>query len=277
MSEKMGNGGEILFTRHSKAKYGTYGEAVKSENPEAPHDPNRQLENDLPEAGIELARKKAEELFATMNPETDALFFASSKEMRAFETAKIYRDIAKEKGFEIIIPYTEENKEKKSGITRKLADENIKAIDSLSLKIPNSLVGNVFNPEAYLGEINWSAVDEETKRKWKEAREIINSDDQGSWGANFYKHSEAIQKIFPEIKSSRDEYATTFQKLLRLTEFAQNKIKEVGHGKNVKVLSFGHENYMGYAMNKYLGDHNLGNCETISIDVDGKELIKKRS
>jgi len=212
-----------------------------------------------------------------MDSEKDALFFVSSKEMRAFETAKIYKEIAAQRDFEIILSHKKKNKEMKSGMAKKMADENIRAIDSLSLKIPNQLVGNIFNPEAYLGEINWEAVDDETKEKWEKARKIIDAGDQGSWGANFYKHSEAIQKIFPEIKSSRDEYETSFGKLLKLTKFAQDKINEAGYNKNVKVMAFGHENYMGTALNEYLGDHNLGNCETVSIDIDddGNEVLEK--
>lgn len=265
----------MFFTRHSKAKYETMAKSMKSENPEASHNPNEQLENDLTEQGIELAKQKAEEFFSHLNPEQDVLFFASSKEMRAFETAKIYRDVAQEKGFEVIVPYEQENKELKTGMVGEMASEDIRAIDSLSLHIPNVLTASVFNPDAYLGEINWEAVSDETKEKWEEARKIIDADDQGSWGANFFKHSEEIQKIFPEIKSSRDEYETTFQKMLKLAKFAQEKIKTSGSEKNIKVLAFGHENYMGHALNKYFGEHEIANCETLAIEIDDDGMTGK--
>ncbi|EKE15805.1 MAG: hypothetical protein ACD_11C00103G0007 [uncultured bacterium] len=271
--------GEFLFTRHSKAKYETYGETLKSENPQASHNPDNQLENDLSESGIELARKKAEKLFDSMDSQKDALFFVSSKEARAFETAMIYQEVAKERGFEIIETRDEDSRDMKNGMTRKMADENIRAINSLSLKISNQLVGNIFNPEAYLGEINWQALDEETKKKWKMAREIINADDQGSWGGNFYKHSGSIQKIFPELKSSRDEYETTFRKLLRLVQFAQSKVESSDGKKNIKILAFGHENYLGHALNEYFGDHEIKNCETLTIeaDIDGGYKMERKN
>jgi len=265
---------EVLFTRHSVAKYGTYVKTANSENPQAVHDPNNQLENDLTEAGIELAKEKAEKLFDAMDSKTDALFFASSKEMRAFETAKIYKEIAEKKGFEVIIPHSEKNKDAKVGMARKMADDNIRAIEGISLKIKNTLTGTVFNPTDYLNVPEMNTVDEETKAKWNEARKIIEADDQGTWGANFFKHSEVIQKIFPEIQSSRNEHEHSFKKLLKLTEFAQKKIEASGHDKNIKIMAFGHENYMGHALNEYFGEHELGNCETISIDVDNSENFK---
>ncbi|EKE11289.1 MAG: hypothetical protein ACD_15C00111G0018 [uncultured bacterium] len=266
---------QIFVTRHSKSPYKSYENTLKSENPESPNIPDEQIENDLMEAGVELAREKAEEFFSHLDPEKDVLFFASSKEMRAFETAKIYRDVAKEKGFEIIAPYTEEQKEIKVGMVGNMASEDIRAINALSIHSSNQVVDNVFNPDAYLGEVNWEAVSGETKEKWKEAREIINSDDQGSWGANFFKHSETIQKIFPEVKSARDEYDTIFQKLLKLAQFAQEKIEESQSKKNVKVMAFGHESYMLHALNKFFSEQNMANCETLAIEVGANEIKGK--
>lgn len=262
---------EFLFTRHSRANYDTYKKTLKSEDPQSSHNPDEQVENDLPESGIELAVKKAEQLFDSMDPQKDVLFFVSSKEMRAFETARIYKEIAEKRGFEIAETRKDESREIKGGMNRKMADENIRTINSLSLKIPNQLVGNIFNPEAYLGEINWQAVDEETKTKWQKAREIINADDQGSWGGNFFKYSESIQEIFPELKSSKEEYETSFKKILKLIQFAKNKIEPLDYEKNIKILAFGHENYLSYALNEQLGKHDLKNCETVSIDTNSED------
>jgi hypothetical protein len=125
--------------------------------------------------------------------------------------------------------------------------------------------------------VNWEAVDPETKEKWEQARAIVSADDSGSWGGNFFKHSEEIQKFFPELRNARETYETQFQNLLRLTRFGLKKAKESGSEKNIKMLAFGHENYTGYAINQYFGDNDIKNCETISIST-GKEglLIERR-
>jgi hypothetical protein len=257
------------FIRHSRASYKTYEDVLASENPQAAHDPNNQIENDLPEAGIELAKEKAEQFFDNLDPQKDVLFFASSKEMRAFETAKIYQKIAKEKGFVILDTHSKKGKDAKEGMAREMADENIRSLNNLSLNIPNTLVGSVFNPESYLGEINWDKVDQETKEKWEQARKIINSDDKGSWGANFFHYSEEIKKIFPDIGSSKDFHERKFKNILELVSFGQKKIEEDNSDKNMKIVAFGHEDYLGVALNDYFGDHEIGNCEAITIETNG--------
>ena len=249
--------------RHSISGYKTYKEAIKSEDPQAAVDYDKQVTPDMPEAGIELAKNKAVEFFKTLDPETDAIFFVSSNEARALETANIYREEARKQGFEIIKP---------EHIRNNLADEigkgEIRAVNTLSLNIDNALLGSVFNPDKYLGEINWEAIDQETKKKWDKAREIINSDDKGSWGGNFHHHSEEIQKIFPEIKSAKNLYERQFKNVLKLVNFGMDKIEKANINKNVKIIGFGHENYLTYALDKYFKDHSMDYCEAIEFDVD---------
>ena len=263
----------VHFTRHSKAGYKTYVEISKSNNPQQAVNPEEQITPDLLEKGIEMAQKAAEKFFDGLNPETDFLFFGSSNEARALETADIYRQVALERGFNVIRP---------EHVRGKLAEEigggDIRVIENLSLNIDNNLIGMVFNPKSNVGEINWDAVDEETKKRWVQARAIIDADDKGSWGANSFYHSAEIKKIFPEIESAEDKYNRKFKNLTRLARFGIEKAKESGIKGNVKILAFGHEDYIGYALDKYFSDHEIANCETISIKTgeDNSLTIERR-
>ena len=261
----------VHFTRHSRANYDTYGKIKKSENPRAAVDREDQLTPDLPEAGIRLAQEKAEEFLSRLKPETDILFFVSSDEARALETANVYRQAAHAKGFEILKPEHVRGK-----FAEKIGEGEIRTLDQLSLNIKDTLLASVFSPDSQLGSPNWEAVDDEFKEKWKKAREIINSHDYGSYGGNLFHHSEAIAEIFPDIKTAKELYDVNFKNLLRLAEFGIKKAKESGLEKNVKILAFGHENYMGYALNEYFGDHNIGNCETLDINVDDSGITLER-
>lgn len=262
-----------FFTRHSAASYNTLGRIKKSDNPRAAVDRENQETPDLTEAGVKLAREKAETFFSRLNPDADTLFFVSSDEARALETANVYRQAAKEKGFQIITP-----EHVRGSFAEQVGEGQIRTLDTLSLSSSDALLASVFAPDSQLGSPNWSAVDDEFKEKWAKARAIINSHDFGSFGANLFHHSEEIAKIFPEVKTSKELYDSKFKRLVKLAEFGINKAKESGSDKNIKILAFGHENYMGYALDKYFAEHNIGNCETIdlSIDQNGAKFISKK-
>lgn len=261
----------VHFTRHSKAGYKTYAEILKSDDPTAPVDPENQVVPDLTEAGVEMAHEAAEKFFEGLNSKIDQLFFASSNEARALETANIYREVALAKGFTVVKPEHARGK-----LAEEIGGGDIRVVQALSLNVKNTLLSSVFNPEAHLGEVKLDALDVETREKFEQARAIINADDRGSWGENFYEHGEEIQKIFPEVESSRDLYETQFKNLLRLTEFGLKKVEESDPDKQVKILAFGHENYMGYALNTYFNEHEIKNCEMVTIEPVGGDLTIER-
>jgi len=126
------------FIRHSKSAYRTYEEIQKSESPEQQLDPEKQVTPDLPEAGIELAEQEADKFFEDLDPETDAIFFTSSNEARALETANIYRKAAHEKGFDIITP---ENT--RGELAEEIGEGEIRVLKNLSLNIDNVLLSGV--------------------------------------------------------------------------------------------------------------------------------------
>lgn len=263
MPEKFENlGHSIHFIRHGKAEYRSIKEILKSDDPQQGINPEIQELNDLTEEGKELALEEAKKFFSKLDPKKDAIFFVSSNMTRALETANIYKEVALQGGFEIIKP---EHTTTKS--SEDISGGEIKILKNLSLNIQNVLLSEIFNPEIKQGDINWQAVDEETKTKWQKAREIIETDNKHSWGENFFYYSKAVREIFPELKTTQDLYDTNFRNLIRLAKFGFKKIQESKSDKNIKVICFGHENYMGYALNKYFGEHAINNCEVIDISI----------
>ena len=140
------------------------------ENPRAPFDHNKQEKTDLTEKGKNLAAEKAKEFFDNLNPESDRLFFVTSNEARAIGTANIYRQEAKQKGFEIIKPENPRSK-----LAEKEGEGELRAIDALSLNSKDSLLFMIYSPSE--PSTDWKNVDGNFKRKWEEARKIIEADD----------------------------------------------------------------------------------------------------
>lgn len=268
----------IMFTRHSKATYKTYEKIVGSENPLAPVDREDQVLPDVPEAGRELARQSAETLFESMNPETDVLYFVSSDEARALETANVYREVAHEQGFVVLRP-----EHVRGELAASIGEGEIRTVRQLSLNIDSTLFSSIFNPDRTLPAVNWEGIGEDKRdqirKAWDNARAVIHSDDKGSWGANFFAHSEAVKDIFkevyPRMQSAKEVYEGKFQNLIKLARFAHEKASEI-KGRNVKVLAFGHENYMGYALEKYFQDHEINNCESVTLEMEGGAIVMTR-
>lgn len=250
------------YVRHSKSTYGTYAKISQSENPQQAFDKKDQVTPDLTEAGIELAKQEAEKYFSGLNPKEVKLFFVSSNEARTVETASIYRAVAKEMGFEIIKP-----EHSRSQISDEIAGGEIRVIENISINSENIMIDGIFSPAFLRGSPDLSLVSEEVKEKYLQAIKIIDSDDRGSWGANFAAHDKAIKEIFPEVKSAIDLYESKFKNFLRLYEFAEKKAAEAGDEVGpIKVLAFGHENMMAHALNEFFGNSQLKNCEVVGFE-----------
>ncbi len=265
-----GRNDEFIVTRHSISPYKLNESIIKSDNPEDSPDADKQWFNsDLTSEGINLAQEKAEELFDKLDPKTDALFFISSDLVRTAETAKIYLDTARKRGFEII-----PHRERKNGRSvpenkaEEIGEGYIRKIDCLTLDhLSNMLREQIFQPEDYLTKVkDLSRVSAETKEKWAVARKVIESNNKGTWGENYAAHSEEINKIFPDVKSAKDGYESKFKNILRLIRFGQEKINRQKPEKNIKVLAFSHENSFLYFLNKNFGE-SIENCESISFKV----------
>lgn len=263
----------IDFTRHSKSAYRTYEKIFKSGDPTSGFNKEEQVTPDLPEAGVEMARKEAEKFFDSLSPEKDVLFFASSNEARAVETANIYREIAHAKGFEVVKP-----EHARSKMSEDISSGEIRVLGELSIydshDAKNMLIDSVFNL-ANRDLINWDAVDPGLKAHYDEAVKIVEADDQGGFGANMAKHGEKVKEIFPEIKTAEDQFKKKFQNLKRLAKFGIKKAKESGQEKNVRILTFGHENYVVYAIQNLFEEEGIKNCETMHIEVEDDNITGK--
>ncbi len=264
--------GDIRFIRHSKAAYRSGSAIVGSENPDRPIDPKEQVFPDLTEAGVELAQHEAEKLFGEMDPAADALFFASSDQARALETAQMYKNIAKGKGFVIIAPEHHRNP-----LAERMSEEEVRVVESLSLKPESSLWGSLFSPPTQLAPINWSGVDAAVRSAWEEARQVVLQDDKGNWGANFAHYSDILRErgLLPNEQSTAHElFETQFQQLLRLARFGARKAKEGFGGKHIKILAFGHENYLAKAFKEYFGEEGIQNCEAVHVRVNADDSLE---
>lgn len=257
-SERGNSGADVDLFRHSRSGYENYGNRLISDNPQDSTEIRNQITPDLTEDGIKLCENTAEEYFGSLDPSETALFFVSSREARAMSTASIFREVARKQGFEIIKP-----QHSRSDISEKEAGGEIRGLNALTLSGNNLFANSVFNPEKYLPDINWDSIDEESKKKWLQAREIILSDDKGSWGANFHFHAPKVKNIFHEIGTAEEEYHRTFSKLVKLIKFASSKTEQSKGGKKIKIIGFGHENYLSFALDKYFGEHQINNCEVV--------------
>ncbi len=258
---------EAHFVRHSQAFYQKVMDILSSNDPQRGINFEDQTFQDLTEKGIDLAKKEAEKFFETLNPEEDVVFFLSSSETRALNTADIYREEAHRRKIEVVRSQKAED-ESMEGI----GGGEIRTLKSLVPNTDNALIASVFASQEVVEEINWEAVPFELKEKWNEARNIVKKDYQSSWGLNFLAHSEEVQKIFPELKNSQDLYKRDFQRLMRLLRFGARKTRELKPQKKIRIMVFGHEDYMVFAIKKHFQEMGIKNCEMVTFSVEGDQI-----
>lgn len=258
------------FIRHSKSYYENYQVILNSESPELPFDAANQIMPDLSDDGVELAKQEAKKLFSGMVKDQEALFFVSSDEARALSTAKIYKDIAKGQDFIVITPNNHRNR-----MNEEHVDTDIRVVKSLSIKSSSLLWNAVYTPERYLAKINWSAFGDDERQRWDEARAVVMKDCQGSWGANFSYYSDRLkseQLLSADQNTAEGLYETQFHQILRLIRFAYKKLEADFDAKKIRIIAFGHENYVAKAFEKYFHEEGINNCEVIDVLTDGDEI-----
>ncbi len=276
-------GTRIFYFRHSMAKYGEFAKKLASDNPIGPLDIEAQ-QPDLTTGerdGALFAHEQAVRFFDSgkMNPDKDAFFIVSSDQIRALETAAIYAQVARNKGFRVIA-----HKNTGTEIARKLdPSENegegyVRSLETLSLNDIDSLTEAVYNPPEQLSPVNWEAVEKIEpgfKEKWDKARAIVLEYNESvkakggrpSWGDNSYHCSAKVKKFLPAAITPEDQMKR-FKQMLRLARFAQNRPTD---GEKMNVLAFGHENAPAAALEEHTGKHALANCEGFEV-VDGKPV-----
>jgi len=259
---------KVDFIRHSKATYATYRDMAASDTPDKGFNHKDQVFPDLSESGIELAQKSAKEFFKSLNPENDELFFVSSNEARALETAGIYRNEALANKFTILKP-----EHSRSQISEGHLGGDVRIVDSLSLNLPNAIVSSLLNPSSSRHPVNYDALGTAERDMYKEIQNLIDKDDKGSFAENFLAHGNLVKKYIPEFQTAEDLYNRNFKDLIRLFKFAEKKIGESNSKKQIRILAFGHENQLLVALNKYFNEKGIHNCEVLSIKSDGNNEI----
>lgn len=275
------------YIRHSVSNYETY---IKQKvEGKIAFDSKDQIFPDLSEKGIELARDKAEEFFRGLDPQKDILFFASSNEARALATANIYRQEAEVRGFDIMKP-TETNfelsdKEKEAGKTdlNGEADGYIRMSSMLSLNPRNYLEHSIF--VAGLPEVVQKSIaerlPEDLKSRWLKAREIINNAPtevkKKGFGEVYHLYANQIKELFPDVRNA-EQMEKRFQNIVKLAKWGMEKAKENNLQKNLKILGFGHENYVSPVLEKYFNDREMENCEVLKIEetTDGEMELERK-
>lgn len=258
---------EFNFFRHGNADYKEYQKIKESENPQSPFDHENQDELDLTEKGKTLAKQEAETFFNSLDSKNIKLFFVSSNEARAIETASIFNEIAKNKGFNILKP---ENTRSKYSDT--FANGDVRVIDTLSLNPKNVLVGvSMFNSGIQDGKY-LDKLDQKTKNEWLFIRNLIDQNDKGSWAKNYQAYGEIAKKIFPEeVITVSELYNQKFKDILRLIKWATNKIQS--QGDNIKIIAFGHEDYLLEFLNQEFNEEGIKNCEMINFEINDENNI----
>ncbi|MES2225730.1 MAG: hypothetical protein V4480_02885 [Patescibacteria group bacterium] len=264
---------EAFFTRHGAALYLENGRILRSDSPEATPNFKGLLRPDLDPQKIEAVHKAAEKLLGSLNPDTDELFIVSSDIPRAIETADIYRQIAHTLGFTVI---RHEDRQVRDDFARDSAESEIRTLPSLGLRVENLLNLALFSPETTEEDINWSGVSSEAREKWRKARALIDQDSRANWGENFVAHADEIGKLYPDIARAKAAYVQGFQNLLRLAKFAKRKSETLAPGRKIKVLAFGHENYIRPFLSENFGDAGFDNVETIKVEVGEPVTIERR-
>lgn len=257
------------FVRHSVAGYKSYNELAKSENPTAPFDHEEQVVPDLFDKGVELAKTEAEKFFGQFNPEKDLLFFASSNEARALETANIYRREAHKLGFEVVKPENTRGK-----LASEIGQGEIRTVRALSIDSKNVVIDSLFNHPSRRPEINWDKIDPEFKARFDEASKIIEADDRGGFGANLLAHSKKLKELIPEIETAEELYKSHFRNLVRLFKFGMKKADEANLNKSLKILAFGHENYFMHVLKEVFEEEGIKNCESFHFNLDEEDGVR---
>jgi len=285
------NGGTIsgAFIRHAPAKYASYGAILSSNQPAQPFNSMRQTFPDLTKEGYEKARVSAVEFFDGIDPTRYRIFPLASNEARAIETALVYQQVAKEKGFGHLVLFNAHhvgNGAKEALIRENPANkwflEHLGIVSELGIyddktPDPNALIRDgVFNPKSRRTVVNPKSISPELYAKYNEACQIVDADPQASWGDNWMKHAVHVkQGPFPEVKTPIEVYDDQFRKTMNKVKLAGKKSETMGLndlGQGVKMLMFGHEQTVGHALDSKFGEHALKNCEPLVFGLEDRVI-----
>ncbi len=254
------------YIRHSKASYPTYAGIMMSNDPTAPFDAERQVEKDLTPDGIKIAQDSARKYFDKLDPKKDKLYMLASNEVRALETAKVYKDEAIARGFIIISVPKQEN-----DIGYRITKGGVRTSSKLSINSRNLVADNVFMPADKRFKVNFGQLAPEVRERYQRAVEIVDRENKGSYGANLVAYGDEVKKLFPEVRTSEKIEKEKLGVLIKTFGNYARQHEKSGSEDHIKVLAFGHQDQMVGFLNKNFGKAELDNCEAVSFDFDNDE------
>ncbi|MEK6910791.1 MAG: histidine phosphatase family protein [Nanoarchaeota archaeon] len=254
------------YIRHSKAGYPTYAGIMMSDDPTAPFNPERQVERDLTPDGIKIAQASARKYFDNLDPKKDKLYMLASNEVRALETAKVYKDEAISRGFTIISVPKQEN-----DIGYRITGGGVRTSSKLSINSKNLVADNVFMPADKRFKVNSDKLAPEVRAKYQQALAIVDRDNKGSYGANLVAYGDEVKKLFPEVRTSEQIEKEKLGVLINTFGNYSKRHQESGAADHIKVLAFGHQDQMVGFLNRNFGKAELDNCEAVSFNFDNAD------
>ncbi|MDO8564167.1 MAG: histidine phosphatase family protein [Nanoarchaeota archaeon] len=263
MAEKKRGSFSASYIRHSAASYPTYAGIMMSDDPTAPFNPERQVERDLTPDGIKIAQDSARKYFDQLDPKKDKLYMIASNEVRALETAKVYKDEAVSRGFAIISVPKQEN-----DIGYRITKGGVRTSSRLSIDSKNLVADNVFMPADKRFKVNSAKLTPEFRDKYQQALAIVDRDNKGSYGANLVAYGDEVKKVLPEVRTSEQIEKEKLGVLINTFGKYAKRHAEQGSEEDVKVLAFGHQDQMVGFLNREFGNADLKNCEAVSFDFD---------
>jgi len=220
------------FARHDDATYSQNEMIPRSSEPLQSFEKSAQVSADLSTAGRKHAYRMANEFFDNFNPQTNEIAITSSALTRSRETAAIYLEVAKDRGFDIKViaredkhghinlldlPEYEEKISSKRKVPRgqipeelfkKQGGTEIRTLGPLSLdNIKQMFIEFLFNNDNYMAKVQTkykNKIPPEYRDLWQQARAIIEKDNKGNWGTNFLTYSEQLQELFDKYRQEHN-------------------------------------------------------------------------
>jgi len=242
----------VFFVRHADASYQHYKNILSGDAPQAWFASRQQPDTDLTPTWIERASSQAKSFFDTHRDSLQAwltsedkqteFVFVSSNEVRAVQTANIYKNVWESLWFAVA----------ETIIHKKLW-----------LNFDSVILYSVFNPtnSPVVWTINRDALDDDFLALYDKARSVILADDRWSFGSNFYAHAEEVQKYFASISTSKQLDIHQLKKLLVQASSLDKTYKDEWK----KVVCFGHENYCLEYLGALDWKPHIWNSEVVSL------------
>lgn len=272
----------VDIIRHSKSEYKNY-ELQRRSNP-AEYLNYRNQVGDLSEDGEELAQKSAEEFAKSINPEKEIVVLITSREARAYNTAKIYLGVFDQNNIEVwngipshqqIYPvdFIDENE----------IDSRIVAARIPSLNYRNQASLDKLERHRTSLDIDDPRLSEKQRKDYLSARKVVESQESDhSWGENYQTFQGSAPEFgdIPTAKQNKLKILNGLEIIRRVSNSERTKSIEREQKKQFRYVVITHEENMFdiKSVDKSLTDQDtIPNCGVLSFDMpsDKEDFDKK--